>query len=166
MLVELMLAIFPEEFRHIDDPQSAGFVERDTLIGVEETPVIDIASARLGTNNDVSALTTGWHALIPFNQFLERIDLNIFIVNVVRSSRLRRLRVILSVEFFASGERKVKTRREAFEGILPTKNEHLLSAVADAEVQRVPDTIITGGEGTNFVDALDTVNVVDSVDES
>ena len=134
----------------------------------------------------VRTLTTGWHVLIPFNQFLERIDLNIFIVNVVRSSRLRRLRVILSVEFFASGERKVKTRREAFEGILPTKSEHLLSPVTyirikysapkakecnlkkrtDAEVQRVPDTIIIGGEGTNFVDALDTVNVVDSVDES
>lgn len=83
----------------------------------------------------VRTLTTGWHALIPFNQFLERINLNIFIVNVVRSSRLRRLWVILSVEFFASGERKVKTRREAFEGILPTKNEHLFSAVAYVRIK-------------------------------
>lgn len=44
VLFELVLAPMLEEFSQVDDPQLACFIDRHTLILIEETPVLDIVS--------------------------------------------------------------------------------------------------------------------------
>lgn len=46
VLLKFMLTTFSEEFRQVDDLQLVVFIDNDTLVLIEETPIIDIFSYR------------------------------------------------------------------------------------------------------------------------